>query len=231
MSTTVARARASLALAAALSGLALAPLTACGGGGAPVARAPAASSSQRPWGRYSDADLARYHSARVGASFLLPDRPTWAITDREDAEGGWLVARHAASSTVLRARRWDSGIPISRLDCEARAIEIAELPKPAEADKRFETLSDQIVSQPKGWDARHWVATEASPDGRLVGHVFLVSARKRTCLIVHARTDAASELGYAELADRLELLSSRVVGGITVEPGASPLTLPTPRLP
>jgi hypothetical protein len=206
-------------------------LAACGGGEAKGPVAPVASTSAaKPWGRFSDADLARYHSARIGVSFLLPERPSWSIVDRDDAEGGWLVARHAPSSTVLRARRWDSGIPISRLDCEAHAMEIAELPKPAEADKRFETLSDQTVSQPKGWDARHWVATETTPDGRLVGHVFLLSARKRTCLIVHARTDAASEMAYAELADRLELLSSRVVGGVAVEPGASPLTLPPPRV-
>lgn len=220
-----------LALWCVLSLACAAPLAACGGGAPKGAVAPAPSTRPAtPWGRFSDADLARYHSARIGVSFLLPERPAWAITDRDDADGGWLVARHAPSSTVLRARRWDSGIPISRLDCEAHAIEIGELPKPADADKRFETLSDQTVSQPKGWDARHWVATETTPDGRVVGHVFLLSARKRSCFIVHARTDAASEASYGELADRLELLSSRVVGAIAVEPGASPLTLPPPRV-
>lgn len=222
--------RATLVLVVAASAALFAPLTACGGG-APVARAPAASSSaHRPWGGFSDADFARYHSPRLGVSFPLPERPAWAVADRDDLNGGWLVAKHTGSSTTVRARRWDAGIRVTRLDCEARAREIGELAKPAEVDKRFETLSDETVSQPRGWDARHWVATETSPDGRLVGHVYLFSARKRSCLIVHATTDAASDLAYAELADRLELLSSRVVGGVLAEAEGSPLTLPSPRL-
>ena len=208
-----------------------AALPACGGG-APVAHAPAPSSSgPKPWGGFTDADFARYHSARVGVSFPLPDRAAWSVSDRDDLDGGWLVARHGASSTTLRVRRWDAGLRVTRLDCEAHAREIGELARPADVDKRFETLSDETVAQPRGWDARHWVATETTPDGRLVGHVYLFSARRRSCLIVHATTDAASDLAYAELADRLELLSSRVVGGILAEAEGSPLTLPPPRLP
>ncbi len=223
--------RATLVLAVASSAALFAPLTACGGG-APAARAPAASSSSaRPWGGFRDAELARYHSQRLGVSFPLPDRAAWAVSDRDDLNGGWLVAKHVASSTTVRARRWDAGLRVTRLDCEARAREIGELPTAAEVDRRFETLSDDTVSQPRGWDARHWVATETAPDGRLVGHVYLFSARKRSCLIVHATTEAASELAYTELADRLELLSSRVIGGVMAEAEGSPLTLPAPRLP
>ncbi len=224
-------ARAALLFAATASLALLAPLAGCGGAPPPPARAPAPSTSQRPWGAFTDAELSRYHSQRIGVSFPLPDRPAWSISDSDERSGGWLVAKHLRSSTTLRARRWDSSRPVTRLDCEAHAREIGELPKAVEIDKRFETLSDENVSAPRGWEARQWVATESTPDGRVVGHVFLFTARRRACLIVHAQTEAASEVGYGELADRLELLSSRVVGGIMAEPEASPLTLPPPPLP
>jgi hypothetical protein len=220
--------RATFFFATALSGALLVPLLACGP--SEPARAPAPSTSRVAPASFSNADLARYHSARIGVSFPLPDRAQWTITDRDDLNGGWLVAQHAPTSTQLRARRWDAGIAVTRIDCESHAREIGELPKPAEIERRFETLSDEIVTAPKGWDGREWTATETTAGGHVIGHVYLFTAKRRSCVIVHATTEA-SDAAYAELADRLEILSSRVVGGIMAEPDASPLSLPPPRLP
>ncbi|MBL8715691.1 MAG: hypothetical protein JNL79_06830 [Myxococcales bacterium] len=179
---------------------------------------------------FAGTSVTPHHSARLGLTIPLPDRAAWQIVDLEAQQGGWLVATHGPTHTVVRARRFDEVAPVvGRKECEQRAIVAGELPNAVEVEKRgFETLSDESLHRPKGWDGRRWVAFEPAPGG-LVGHVFLVTGRARSCLVVHvvARVNGDAEANI--LADRLELFASRVVGAVTVDT-ADPPTMggPTP---
>jgi len=173
---------------------------------------------------FAGTSVTPHHSARLGLTIPLPDRAAWQIVDLEAQQGGWLVATHGPTHTVVRARRFDEVAPVvGRKECEQRATLAGELPTAVELEKRgFETLSDESLHRPKGWDGRRWVAFEPAPGG-LVGHVFLVTGRARSCLVVHvvARVNGDAEANI--LADRLELFSARVVGAVTVDTADPPM--------
>ncbi len=172
-----------------------------------------------------------HRSDRLGIHVPLPDAPAWRIVDTEALNSGWFVATHALTQTVVRARRFDDVAPIvGRKECEQRAVVAGELPSVAEIEKRgFETLTDEALHRPKGWDGRRWVAFEPGPLG-LAGHVFLLAGRGRACLVVHVVAKVHGDGEADVLADRLELFSSRVVGGVVADNAGAPTT-PLPTLP
>lgn len=199
----------------------------------PSSPAPVASKAPPPEGDrsgFAGATFSSYHSARIGLTVPLPDKPAWQISDLEAVAGGWLVATHPPTGTVVRARRFDDVAPVVGVkECEQRAVTVGELPSAAEIEKRgYETLSDELLHRPKGWDGRRWVAFEPSSSG-LGGHVFLVAGRARACLVVHVIARVKGDHEAAALADRLELFASRVVGLVSVDQAAPPVTgLPAP---
>ena len=164
-----------------------------------------------------------YRSDRFGLSLPLPDLPAWTIVDRADAEAGWLVATHSATGTRVRVRRYEETALVGRRECQTRAQLAGELPNDdAILGGGFETLEDEAVHRPTGWDGWRWVAYDSRPGGALEGHVFLVAGRKQSCLVVHVVSEVHSDAEVNELADRLELFRSRVVSAVTVDRAAEP---------
>ena len=211
-------------------------LVACGGG-APEPKAPTPKPvvAEKPadGSGFAQADFKPYRSDRFGVSVPLPDHATWTIVDRDDQLGGWMVATHASTQTVVRVRRFDETTLVGRHECELRAQLAGELPKQEVIDEgRYTTLVDEPLHRPMGWDGRRWVAFEPLTGGRLAGHVVLVSGRQHACLVVHVRTEVKADTDAEALADRLELFSSRVVSGVTVDRAKEPDPLiPSPKLP
>ncbi|GAC1352833.1 MAG: hypothetical protein NVS3B20_12260 [Polyangiales bacterium] len=163
-----------------------------------------------------------YRSDRLGITVPLPDRDGWSISDRDDAAFGWLVATHPPTGTVVRARRFEETSLVGRLECEVRAQLIGELPKEeARESGKFETLADEPIRRPKGWDGRRWVAIETN-SVELRGHVFLVTGRAHSCLVVHVIAKVRSDIAVNDLADRLELFASRVVGQVAADRAEEP---------
>jgi len=201
---------------------------ACGGSKPPIApapaRKPAATSSSDDRSGFVQADFGAYRSERFGISVPLPDRATWTVVDREDQNGGWVVATHAATGTIVRVRRFEETILVGRRECEARAHLIGELPRPEIIDEgsHFTTLVDEPIHRPAGWDGRRWVAFEPKPGGRLGGHVMLVSGHQHSCLIVHVLMEVKGDTEADALADRLELFSSRTISGVTADRAKEP---------
>ncbi len=201
-------------------------LVACGGAvqkppPPPAKPVPAAVTDDRSG--FAQADFGVVRSDRFGLSFPLPDRATWQVVDRDDQNGGWVVATHAATRTVVRARRYAETTLVGRKECEMRATLVGALPK-AEAieDGHYTTLVDEPLHRPKGWDGRRWVAFEPRSGGKLAGHVVLTSGRAHSCLILQVTTEVKSDTDSEALADRLELFSSRTVGGVTVDTAKEP---------
>lgn len=199
----------------------------------PVAK-PAASSKPVDGSGFAQAEFRPYRSERFGVTLPLPDRAGWTIVDRDDQLGGWMVATHPPTNTTVRVRRFDETTLVGRHECEMRAQLVGELPKPEQLeDGKFTTLVDEPLHRPKGWDGRRWVGFESAPGGRLAGHVVLVSGRQHVCLVVHVRTEVKADADAEALADRLELFSSRVVSGVSVDRAKEPdLLIPSvPKMP
>jgi len=180
---------------------------------------------------FAQADFNPYRSERFGISIPLPDRATWTIVDRQEQNGGWMVAKHPPTGTIVRMRRFEETILVGRHECEVRAQMIGELPRPEamEEGAHYTTLVDEPVHRPAGWDGRRWVAFEPKPGGRLGGHVMLVSGHQHSCLIVHVLTEVKADTEADALADRLELFSSRTISGVAADHAKEPdLLLPLP---
>lgn len=172
---------------------------------------------------FAQRDFTTYRSDRFGIGIPLPDRASWTIVDRDDQNGGWLVATHPATATVLRARRFEETTLVGRRECELRARFTGELPKQeAIDDGRFQTLADEPLHRPLGWDGHRWVAFESRPGGKLVGHAFLVSGHSHACLVVHVIAEVKGDTDADALADRLELFSSRTIGMVTADRAKEP---------
>jgi hypothetical protein len=171
---------------------------------------------------FAQADFGVVRSDRFGIAFPLPDRASWTVVDRDDQNGGWVVATHP-TGTVVRARRYAETTLVGRKECEMRAILVGALPKnEAIEDGHYTTLVDEPLHRPKGWDGRRWVAFEPRSAGRLGGHVVLVAGRQHSCLILQVTTEVKSDAESEALADRLELFSSRTIGGVTVDTAKEP---------
>lgn len=167
--------------------------------------------------------LGLYRSDRFGVEIPLPDRSSWTVVDRDDTNGAWLVAKHAATSTVLRMRKYAETSLVGRRECEERALLVGELPgDDVRASQGWETLSDESIHRPKGWDGWRWVAFQPAPNGKLFGHVFLIAGRAHDCLVVHVRAEASGDTQADALADRLEYFASRIVPLISVDRAAEP---------
>jgi hypothetical protein len=214
-----------LALAAAAC---CATLVACGGGGsggpvAPTKKTVTAKPNDDRSG-FDGKDVTFYRSDRLGLYLPLPDRASWAITDNDLKESGWLVATHSPTTTAVRVHRYEETSLVGRRECEQRATLSGELPRAEERgeEKGWQTLEDEPVHSPKGWDGWRWVAFEPAPGGSLVGHVYLVAGKSHNCLVVHVLTRVRTDTEVDALADRLELFAQRIVPGIALDRAAQP---------
>ncbi|MGZ5968746.1 MAG: hypothetical protein ACXWP4_13835 [Polyangiales bacterium] len=193
----------------------------------PVAAKPPPPPQQDDKSGFAQRDFTPYRSDRFGITVPLPERAAWVIADRDDQNGGWMVATHAATATVLKLRRFDETILAGRHECEMRARFQGVLPKPEAVEEgRFQMLADEPLRRPVGWDGHRWIGFESAPGGRLVGHVVLASGKAHSCLVVSLVTEVKSDGDTEALADRLELLSSRTVASITADHAKEPDMIP-----
>lgn len=187
----------------------------------PMAVKPAPATDDRSG--FAQADFGVVRSDRFGVTLPLPDRAQWTIADRDDQNGGWMVATHPPTGTIVRARRFAETTLVGRHECEMRAQLVGALPKnEAIEDGHYTTLVDEPLHRPKGWDGRRWVAFEPRVGGKLGGHVVLVAGKQHACLVVQVITEVKGDVDSEALADRLELFSSRTIGGVTADSAKEP---------
>lgn len=199
-----------------------ASIVACGGGVVaappPATPAPAPSSeATRDRSGYADHPSGTYQSVRLGVTVQLPDRVAWSIVDTDEDNSGALVATHAATHTTLRLTRTRELSLVGRQECVQRAELLGAMPRGDRDRAHFDTLALEPVKRPGGWDGTRWIATETLPIGGLRGHAVLAMGHDRSCLVLHATTDVASDIDAEPLADRLEILSSRTLGTLRAD--------------
>ena len=165
----------------------------------PPSPAPAASASSSPAADpvagWEKGPWARYHSLRHGVFVPLPDGRAWQI---DDHVSDWMVATHAASTSVLRLRVLREAHGMNKTKCEARARALdPNLPK-AETG-RVIVESDDVLP---GWDA-HLVAFVVPKKESLDAHLMVFASNLRRCLLVHYATRSSSKDSEAVVGARL----------------------------
>ena len=90
-------------------------------------------------------------SPRFGVAIALPDREAWTVVDSANLHGGWIVASHGPTGTVLRLRRYDEMSLSGRRECEARARLMGELPSKALAQEKLMVNADGPTSDTVGY--------------------------------------------------------------------------------
>ncbi len=180
------------------------------------AAAPPPSTSARvgwsgPWGRF--------HSRRHDAWLQLPDGAAWKIDDHRSS---WLVARHPATSTVLRFKLFREEHAVNRDRCEALARR-DDPTLPIEDDAAIDR-ADAVLS---AWDSHAFSVVTPGRVGShaIVGRYLAWGASIRRCFALSVTTtaDSAAEVGarLAELPDLTKRLSFE-------EPTAGPGRVPAP---
>lgn len=143
----------------------------------------------------------------------LPDGRTWKIDDHHGAE---LVALHPPTDSHLTVVVTQEDELMNRHRCSERARARGWFD-----ERLLDTVEDRSQVGPEAYDSRVWVAVDAGgkPDKKsLTGHVFLFGAFLRQCLLVHLTTSVPSREDEAVLATRLAVASTRIAGGVTVDP-------------
>ncbi len=99
---------------------------------------------------------------------------------------------------------------MNRDRCEARARARGFL-----TTEPLSTVHDETFVGPADFDSRLWVALGGpTKEGRLEGHVFLVGAHIKQCLVAHYRTSVRAPDEERLLAERLAVAETRIVRSI-----------------
>lgn len=204
-----------------------AALFACGGGeGIPPATAtPVGTNATNGTNATAPPIVAkRFHSLRFRASIRFPNG-AWKIDDHTFAE---LHATDEATATVVEFVRWTAPTPQSRDLCTTTALtrgvagvsDFAPLRPGIAPPARWTVVTDERAATPKAangaWDGRIVAATEFLGQDRVRGHVALVAANDRECVVAHATTTAAAA-EIAPLSERLAVLEATVARGVRLD--------------
>jgi len=147
----------------------------------------------------------RFVSTRFGISLALPDGKAWTIDDHTKP---FLFATHEASQSSLVVRAWSDDDLMSRQRCETRTRELGIFP-----DAELETVADDHVTEPAGYDTRLWIAIDPRGSRGLVGHVIAVGGHVRRCIFFHFETVVPA--GKEDvLTSRLALARARIWKGL-----------------
>ena len=172
----------------------------------------------------NDASWGRFHSNRFQLAMALPEGKTWRIDDHRNAA---LVATHPPTQSRLALRSSFSSEWMNDTKCEETAREWGEVPPTLNAN----TIDDQLVAQPAGFDARSWVAVEAPLGAHKgwTGHAFLFAAQMHRCIVVHFTTEIARESERDALMARLLLVQTKLFPRLTVDAARTAADAPIPR--
>jgi hypothetical protein len=146
----------------------------------------------------------RYVSRRHQVSISLPDGRTWTIDDHRSPR---LVATQASTDSRLEIETTQEDTLMNRERCESRARARGFI-----GAEPLSTVHDETFVGPADFDSRLWVAVGGpTREGRLEGHVFLIGAHIKQCLVAHYRTSVRAPDEERLLAERLALAEARIV--------------------
>lgn len=165
--------------------------------------APSAQPAPQPGAEWGAARWTMYESLAHGFAMALPPDPAWQIEDAKDA---WLVATHAATSTVVVARMLGTDGLANRARCEAHARELRALP----ARDGTSVIDKHRVDLPQGFDTIVEVGLLPTDPGKpITGYVLAFGGWSKRCFAYALTTTAHGRGAEEAVADRLALFMER----------------------
>ena len=213
-------------------------LVGCAGSGA----APAGPADPRPLeveppGSFQGKRWGTFHSTRFELSLALPDGAAWRIDDHRSA---WLRATHGPTQSSLSLRSWTEEANVTKKACYARAREWdARLPDIDDAAKSPSgdagpLIEDTMRKLLGDRDARVavGVVVREGADPAIGGFVVAIIGDVRRCTLIAFRTEATGASAQDEVADRLAIVSDRVLPSMKLDqsftPSREPPLVPLP---
>jgi hypothetical protein len=196
-------------------------------GSAPPPAASADARGEPPNGTFQGTRWGTFHSKRFEMSIGLPDGAAWKI---DDHRSGWLRAEHPGTRSTFALRFWSEADNVTRKGCYARAREWdPELP-----DLEAQALIDDRMRPWLGFrDARVAVGVAVRPGSAPAtgGFVVAIVGDVRRCALAAFRTEAEGAAAQDEVADRLVVVSDRVLPSMKLDQSFTPSREPARPLP
>jgi hypothetical protein len=178
-------------------------------------------------GSFQGARWGMFHSKRFELSIGLPDGAAWKIDDHRTS---WLKATHDATHSALAFRSWSESDNVTRKGCYARAREWDSTLPDLDAQP---LIGDELRAVLGHRDARVAVGVVVGSPGapRTGGFVVAIVGDVRRCILVSFRTEASGPAAADEVADRLAIVSDRVLPGMKADQSFAPSREPAMPLP
>jgi hypothetical protein len=204
-------------------------LVGCAGSGAgPSPAADPRPTQVEPPGSFQGTRWGTFHSKRFELSLALPDGAAWKIDDHRSA---WLRATHGPTQSSLSFRSWTEEANVTKKACYARARGWdARLPDldagPLIEDKMRKLLGDRDARVAVG------VMVREGAEPAIGGFVIAIIGDVRRCMLLAFRTEAEGASAQDEVADRLAIVSDRVLPSMKLDqsftPSREPPLVPLP---
>jgi len=180
----------------------------------PLAAAAAPPAHAEAPGSFQGTRWGTFHSKRFELSLGLPDGSTWKIDDHRSA---WLKATHDPTRSALLVRVWSETENVTRKGCYARARQWESgLP-----DLDAQPLIDDQMRTLLGYRDAARVAVGVLVRGGAApatgGFVVAIVGEIRRCFLVAFQTEASGVSSQDEVADRLAIVTDRLLPSMKLD--------------
>lgn len=165
----------------------------------------------------ADARWGKYVSKRFDLIVALPDGAGWRIDDHRTS---WLVATHAGSASVVRARLWREQELMTRDRCESRAREWTR-DLPVLSDSQLVDRHTAAGVPSPGYDTEI-VTAVASRDNAVQGFSMAFGASMKRCVALVFTTTATGPGASARVGDRLGV-AERILEAVSFRSDLEPV--------
>src|SRR5262245_42044886 len=168
-----------------------------------------------------------FHSKRFELSLGLPDGSTWKIDDHRSA---WLKATHAPTRSALLVRTWCETENVTRKGCYARAREWESSPPALDAQPLIDDQMRTLLGYRDAARVAVGVLVRGGAEPVTGGFVVAIVGEIRRCVLVAFQTEASGAAAQDEVADRLAIVTDRLLPSMRLDqsftPSREPAMLP-----
>jgi hypothetical protein len=171
-----------------------------------------------PIGSFQGTRWGTFHSKRFELTMGLPDGATWKIDDHRTA---WLRAAHEPTHSSLLLRSWAEDSNVTRKGCYARAREWEPRLPDLDAERLIDDKTRALLGSR---DARVAVGVlvRPGPQPATGGFVVAIVGDVRRCAVVAYQTEASGQSAEDEVADRLAIVSDRLLPSMKPDQSFAP---------
>jgi hypothetical protein len=163
-------------------------------------------------------------------SLGLPDGSAWKI---DDHRSGWLRATHEPTRSALLVRAWSEGENVTRKACYARAREWESGLPDLEAQPLIDDQMRSLLGYRDAARVAVGVLVRGGTESATGGFVVAIVGEVRRCVLVAYETEASGAAAQDEVADRLAIVTDRLLPSMKLDqsftPSREPAMLPPAR--